>query len=109
MKQATKAQQQKVLAAVRSQFNCDLADTTDEEMGFASQDGPKLVSDFDWLGHGAAPAIVWEEGPHEWSYAFPFGGIDPEFGFKIKSVEKQMPAGIFSEAITSWAIGIVRT
>lgn len=53
------------------------------------QGAPKLVMDFDWLGHGGKPHIVWEEGPYEWA-------ID----FTTDEVE------VFLEPMTNWALGI---
>lgn len=68
--------------------------------------GPKIVEDWAWLGDPAPFAIIWEEGPFEWTYLFPHGGIDEEFGFKVKDVSSKVPSDILVEAITSWAIGI---
>jgi hypothetical protein len=71
---------------------------------------PVLMRDWDWLGHGnpARWSIVWEEGPFEWAHMFPFGGIEEEFGMRIKDVSDRMPEGVHSEAITSWAVALVR-
>ncbi len=100
-KEPTKAQATKVLNAVKKQCAAwiDEGDT-----------GPKLVRDWDWTGHGSARwSIVWEEGPYQWSYLFPFGGIDEEFGFKLPDVSAAIPEGFYSEAITGWAIGLFET
>jgi hypothetical protein len=59
-----------------------------------------------WLGYGGHPSIVWEGGPHEWACLFPLGGIEEEFGFTVKPVE--LPEGIWTEAMTSFAISIYR-
>lgn len=93
----TKADAEKVLAAVRRQF---AVWATDEP-------GPKLVKDYDYLGGGnAAPyAIVWEDGsPYEWCHLFPYGGIEEEFGFKVKPVE--IPDTVHVEPILSFILGI---
>jgi len=68
---------------------------------------PEIRMDFDWLGHGGHPSIIWEDGgPYEWAYLFPFGGRDEEFGGVVKDVSDMLPKGWYAEAITSWAIGI---
>ena len=69
---------------------------------------PKIVENFDWLGsgHPAPFAIVWEEGPYNWTYLFPFGGIEEEFGFRLPDVSDQLPGHLFAEAITGWAVGL---
>jgi|PlaIllAssembly_1097288.scaffolds.fasta_scaffold01795_13 hypothetical protein len=100
-KNPTKAQATKVLNALKRQ-RAAYIDGPDS--------GPKLVENWDWLGNGsdyiARWSIVWEEGPYEWSYLFPFGGIDEEFGFHVANVSDAIPEGFYSEAITSWAIGL---
>lgn len=77
--------------------------------------GPTLVENWDWSGHPTRWAIVWEEGPYEWAYHFPFGGVDEELtaalqdfapGKVVRRKEVQLPDHIFTEAITSFAIGI---
>lgn len=97
-KNPTKAEATKVLNAVKRAFRPWLD----------GSDGPKLLENWDWLGHGnpARWSIVWEEGPFEWAYLFPFGGRDEEFGFRVADVSEAIPDGFFSEAITSWAIGL---
>lgn len=106
----TEKQAQRVLAAVREQcagwLDPDKPDT-----------GPKLVMDFDWTGTGARPAIVWEGGPFEWTYQFPYGGVDEEAtgllqefkpGGRIerKDVSGKIPKGVWTEACTAWALSI---
>jgi hypothetical protein len=59
-----------------------------------------------WLGYGGCPSIVWEGGPYDWTTYFPGGGVEEEFGFKIKPVT--LPKGIWTEAMTSFAISIYR-
>lgn len=65
--------------------------------------GPVLVMAWDWLGTGAAPAIVWEEGPYEWALLASGGGMS-EFGTVHQPIEE--PEGVFLEPVTSWALGI---
>lgn len=52
--------------------------------------GPKLIMDFDWLGIGKNPAIIWEGGPYEWACESHWRLFDD----------------VFVEAITNWALGI---
>lgn len=93
-----KADAIKVLNAVKAQFKGWI----DPDM---PDSGPKLVKDFDWSGTGGAPyAIVWEGGPFEWTMTAGHGGIDEEFGFKIKAVA--FPESVFCEPMTGWALGI---
>lgn len=92
-----KADADKVLAAVRRQFAGWI------EPGDPAS-GPTLVKDFDW-DCGVAPyAVVWEGGPYEWPMLAGEGGVDEEFGFKIKAVE--FPKTVFVEPYTGWALGI---
>lgn len=80
---------------------------------------PKLIQDWDWVGH-TPWAIIWEEGPDEWAYNFGGGGFDYEiyegaraFGKseeearKLATVEPtaDLP-GVFTEPVTGWALGI---
>lgn len=68
---------------------------------------PTLVRDWDWFGTGTSPwAIVWEEGPHDWAHVFPYGGRSEEFGREVSEV--RLPAGVWVEPITGWAIGLYR-
>lgn len=50
--------------------------------------------------------ISWEEGPYEWAYLFPFGGIEEEFGFRVADVSGQVPKGLLIEPINSYSVGI---
>jgi hypothetical protein len=96
-KNPTKAEATKVLTAVKRAFKPWLD----------GNDGPTLIENWDWTGTGGTRwSVVWEEGPYEWAYLFPFGGIDEEFGFRVADVSSAIPAGFYSEAITSWAIGL---
>ncbi len=93
----TKAQATKVLNAVKRQHRAYLTDRCQ----------PKLMRDWDFLGYGSTRwSIVWEEGPYDWAYLFPYGGIEPEFGFRLADVSAAIPEGFYAEAITSWAIGL---
>lgn len=68
---------------------------------------PKLEMDSE--SEYADVCISWEEGPYEWAYTFPHGGIDPEFGFAVKDVSDMIPTGIWCETIYGWGlIGIYR-
>ena len=62
-----------------------------KEYGWALDDkhGPKLIMDFDWLGYGGQPHIVWEEGPFEWALKF-----------------RTAKVNVFLEPMTNWALGI---
>lgn len=98
-KNPTKRQAEKVLTAVKKAF----APWLDKD-----GNGPVLKENWDWFGHGNPTrwSIVWEEGPYQWTYLFPFGGRDEEFGFKIADVSDAIPAGFYAEAETGWAIGL---
>jgi hypothetical protein len=93
----TNADMEKVLATIVKQIPWALD---------AKNSSPKIVMDFDYFGRGSTPAIVWEEGPFEWTYTFPYGGIDGEFGFSVADVSGYIPEGLFIEPITSWAVGV---
>lgn len=68
------------------------------------QYGPKVIMDWDY-----GPAIVWEEGPYGWAITFAsmaagYETVCQEFGYKRKPVK--IPAGIFVEPATSYAISM---
>lgn len=66
---------------------------------------PKLVENWNWTGNPTRWAIVWEEGPYEWAIYFGMGDyVEEEFGTKVKGVA--LPKGVWTEAITSWSIGV---
>lgn len=95
--QITKRQAEQFLRALRKQCHVEPD----------SKYGPKLVEDWDWTGYGGAKwSIIWEEGPFQWTYLFPYGGVEEEFGLKVPDVSERLPAGFYAEAITSWAIGL---
>jgi hypothetical protein len=50
-------------------------------------------------------AIVWEEGPYEWVHYLD-GGIEEEFGFRLTPIQR--PAGVFTEPIESFSLGLYR-
>lgn len=59
-----------------------------------SKYGPELRMDFDWLGYGAWPAIVWEGGPHDWATDCSFELLDA------------LPKGAWLEPVTSWSLNV---
>jgi hypothetical protein len=81
----TEAQALEVLSRIQKKYGYDDSD---------SMNGPQLIMDFDWLGYGEWPAIVWEGGPYEWSVTDSFKLLDGS------------PKGMWYEAITSWSLGI---
>lgn len=91
----TRREAEQVLAAVKRQCKTWLGEGSTP---------PVLRENWSWTGPTYAWAIIWEEGPYEWTYLFPHGGIEEEFGFNLKAVN--LPAGVWTEAITSWAIAI---
>ena len=93
-----KSDAEKVLAAIKQQFKPWID---------AGGEQPTLEKDYDFLGHGAAPyAVVWEGGsPYEWAFmAGPNGGVDEEFGFRVKPVD--FPPSVFTEPVTSFILAI---
>lgn len=66
---------------------------------------PRVMQD--WDGHDFA--IAWESGsPYDWTYNFPFGGVDEEFGGTVKDVSAGLPAGVRVEAVNSCVIALYR-
>lgn len=96
----TKAEAEKVLSAVKRAFPA-------WARGKGAV-GPKLVKDWNWgftYSHDYDWAIVWEEGsPYNWTYLFPHGGTDEEFGGRHPAVT--LPDGVWVEPVTGWAIAI---
>jgi len=94
----TKRDAEHTLAAVKRMFSAYIE----------GDYGPKLVKDWNWgwtTSTDYAWAIVWEEGsPYNWTYLFPFGGVDEEFGGRHTGVE--LPDDVWTEAITGWALAI---
>jgi hypothetical protein len=109
MSAVTKRQAEQVLAAVRRTF----AGYCDPERPEA---GPTLVMDAD-LGWGPRPTILWEEGPYEWTFRFPGGGVDEELTIMMQEFKPgaiahtkpaQLPVGVRTEATTSYALALYR-
>jgi hypothetical protein len=107
----TKREAERVLAAVKRAFPAYL------DKG--GKYGPKLVKDWDWgwtTSHVYEWAIIWEEGPYEWTYNFPEGGVDEELTAELHTIVPdakpittkavELPDGVWTEPITSWAIAI---
>jgi hypothetical protein len=99
-KRVTKTDAQRVLKAVETTFKPWIE---------AGMHGPQLVENYEWSDgmqvHPTPWAIVWEDGsPYEWAYNFPHGGVDEEFGFKIKAAE--LPKSVHTEPIFSFVLGI---
>lgn len=65
---------------------------------------PSVRFDWDWTGEPVT-AIVWEEGPFQWTYLFPYGGRT-EMGGEVPDVSGLLPAGWWAEPVTGWAIAI---
>lgn len=63
-----------------------------------------LAENFD----GARFAIIWEEGPYDWTCYFPYGGTEEEFGGRLKDVSSKIPSHLFIEALTSYSVGLFR-
>lgn len=90
----TKADALKVFAAVKKAYKPWIA------AGYE----PQLVKDWDWAN--APYAIIWEGGPYDWAYGFPYGGRDQEFGGKIPNVSDAIPNTVFCEPYAGWALCI---
>lgn len=98
MKKLTKAKATAALRAICKQFAVDEA-----EIGAGR--GPQLVQDYEPMHGGTVDyAIVWEEGPYEWTYGAFWPHIDTETGLRREGVVK--PAGVYSEAINTYALGL---
>lgn len=92
----TKAKANAALAAIRKQFGVT-----------AAESGPQLVQDYEPMHGGTVDyAIVWEEGPFEWTYGAFWPHVDAESGIRREGVVK--PAGVYSEAINHYALGLYR-
>lgn len=114
----TQEQAEAVLAAVEAKYQGYWGEQAVED-GFVMPH-PTLVMDFDWIGTGPQPAIVWEEGPYEWAIRHAggmneetFHNIHPEFEAdaakaREMATEKavEIPEGLWVEPITSWALAI---
>lgn len=90
----TERDAQKVVAAILRQTNHD-----DPEL-FAGV-SPPIVRESEY---GDDWDIIWEEGPFQWPYLFPFGGIEEEFGFRLKDVSSDLPDHVMVEAKNHYSI-----
>ena len=115
---ATRREAEAVLTALKRSYGWTPA--TDADWHDAYGD-PELVENWDWgwtTVNTYRWAIVWEGGPYEWTYLFPGGGFDEEmynlaFEFGKETARRlatkpgaELPDGVWTEAITSWAIAI---
>ena len=82
VKRPTKRQALKVLHDVCAYYHISPDD----------KNAPKLIMDWDWLGHGGCPSIVWEEGDYEW--AINFAG------------KRTFLGEVWYEPMTSWALSL---
>jgi hypothetical protein len=90
----TKTAARKALAAIRAQFDVDV------------HTGPLLVQDYESMsGSRCDWALVWEEGPYEWTYGA-FEAHTTESGYRIEGVAR--PARVFAEAVNHFVLGLYR-
>lgn len=79
------------LAAVEAQY---------AGYGIDGRWGPVLDMEYDgW------PTIRWEEGPFQWTYAFPHGGT-LDSGATLESVTDRLPEGWFAERVNHYSLRI---
>jgi hypothetical protein len=64
---------------------------------------PTLVQNLD---PDAEWTVVWEEGPFQWSYYFPYGGVEQEFGTEVEDVFALLPDSVFVETLNHYAVNI---
>jgi len=81
--------------------------------GFESFDGDAPLwdeADLVIVDRGPHVEIIWETGPCEWTYSFPNGGIDPEYGRTVPAVEVGggLRAGWDFDAQTSFSLAVCR-
>lgn len=110
---ATKRQHEQALRIIRKHYG----------YGPKDEDGPKLIKDYEGWYSSHAYAIVWEDGPYEWAIRVSCGGFDeemfhnlyPEFASEQEAIKKSwkahlpMPAGTYSEAISSYSLGLYKS
>lgn len=90
----SEADAQEVLQAVRTAYAAWVSPGNE----------PTLRKDYD-DGYGLVPyAITWEGGAYDWPVLFPDGGIEEEFGARIRATS--LPDRIFCEALNGWSLGI---
>ena len=96
----TQRQAQAVLRAVKTQFASYGPDFGD------------LRLDMDWDGH---VAIIWEEGPYEWTYHFGTNDVDEELTIELQEFQPgtvvrlrpvTIPKGVLVEPYTTYALCI---
>lgn len=101
-KYVTRKDAEKVLAALNTQYP-------------GEKYPAQIIENWNWTGRPVRFAIVWEEGPYEWAYRFPFGGIDEESTSLLRELlpiatvasrAVEIPDHLFVEPVTSWAVGI---
>jgi len=89
----TREQAEAVLAAVRATHPAYLTDTR----------SPELIENWDWLE--SAPtrwAIVWEEGPDDWSIRFDLDDAKA----RVNGIHAANLDGIWIEPVTYWSISV---
>lgn len=89
---------EKALKAIEQQFASAI------QAGY----GPKLIEGWTESGHWA---ICWDEGPYEWTYSAPQGGLDEEMSEmmgKTVNIEpaKDFPELVFAEPINGSVLGL---
>lgn len=83
--------------------------------------GPALHMEWDFLGFGPAPTIVWEDGPSDWAIAASLGGVPEElrvlyadaaveFGVELRPrpIEPVGTETVYGEPATGWALSLFR-
>ena len=123
MARVTQRRAERVLASLKAAYAEYLKPLTDDDGKVISQGWPEpvLVQDYQtWSGGHAPYAILWEEGPHEWTYALDGSPTEEERvlvaeagaefgkpGLKAKGRPAVVaPAGVFIEPLNSWSVGI---
>lgn len=109
----TREQAEQAFEAIKLQFALFVGDA-------GSQHGPKLIQNWDWMSTvtPTAWAVVWEEGPYEWTMRVKDGGVDEEATIlaqdieALKGVTLETPAallwpeGVVAEPINSWSLSL---
>lgn len=95
MARATKRQAQTALRAIRKAYGF--------KPGEDDYIGPKLVDLYHGWYNSYPNAIVWEEGPYEWSLLCSCGGCREE-----GVLEVEMPKGTYAEAIDGQALALYK-
>lgn len=104
----TTRQAEKVLEAIHAAFPAHVneLDVDDNLVPIINPDYlPSIKRDWD----GFDTIIVWESGsPYDWTMLFPYGGVDPEFGGRVKDVSAKMPARVRAEAVSNCVIALYK-